>query len=179
MKKLVCALAMCFALISGVFADEAKKSSGFDYHNIKIEAGVPLFMFGIGFDLRGSYKFPINENWWWNAGVDTSFNAFITGGNISLLGFGSIGWKTIYLSYGLGLGINTKAGEAGFVPLDLRFGWQPGFKNRDSGFSFKLEAGLFGQYAAGKLEFSNQGSEAKDCKFMACPGVNLGAAYKF
>lgn len=44
MKKMLCAVAMCVALVSGAFAQEAEtsasKKGGFDYHNIKIEAAV-------------------------------------------------------------------------------------------------------------------------------------------
>lgn len=44
MKKMLCTVAMCVALVSGAFAQEAEasasKKNGFDYHNIKIEAAV-------------------------------------------------------------------------------------------------------------------------------------------
>ena len=44
MKKMLCAVAMCVALVSGAFAQEAEtsasKKGGFDYHNIKIEVAV-------------------------------------------------------------------------------------------------------------------------------------------
>lgn len=115
---------MCVALVSGAFAQEAEasasKKGGFDYHNIKIEAAVPLVFLGIGFDVRGSYQFDINENWWWNAGLDCEFMGYFTGESFDLLGFASIGWKTIYLSYGLGVGFSNA--QAAFIPLDLRFG---------------------------------------------------------
>lgn len=182
MKKIVCALAMTFVLVCGLFA-EGEKKSGFDYHNIKIEAGIPLDILGIGLDLRGSYQFPINESWWWNVGIDTDFQAYILGSNISILGFGSIGWKSIYLTYGLGLGINTSYGGAGFIPLDLRFGWQPRFHNHDSGLSFKIEGGFFGMWAATKLKIGESKDgyklDADDMGFLAPFGVNLGVAYKF
>lgn len=177
MKKMLCAIAMCVALVSGAFAQEAETSSkkgGFDYHNIKIEAAVPLVLLGIGFDVRGSYQFDINENWWWNVGLDTHFSSnIICGNNISILAFGSIGRKTIYLTYGLGLGINTEYSEVGFVPLDLRFGWQPGFKNKDSGLSFKLEAGLFGAWS-----WKENTPDGEKLGFETAPGINLGVAYK-
>ncbi len=44
MKKMLCTVAMCVALVSGAFAQEAEasasKKNGFDYHNIKIEVAV-------------------------------------------------------------------------------------------------------------------------------------------
>ena len=44
MKKMLCTIAMCVALVSGAFAQEAEasasKKGGFNYHNIKIEAAV-------------------------------------------------------------------------------------------------------------------------------------------
>ena len=178
MKKMLCAVAMCVALVSGAFAQEAEasasKKGGFDYHNIKIEAAVPLVFPGIGFDVRGSYQFDINENWWWNVGLDCDFIGYITGESFDLLGFGSIGWKTIYLSYGLGVGFC--GGNAGFIPVDLRFGWQPGFLKKDSGLSFKIEAGLFGVHGATTGRAGESGTEYG---FLAAPGVNIGAAYKF
>ena len=181
MKKMLCTIAMCVALVSGAFAQEAEasasKKSGFDYHNIKIEAAVPLVYLGIGFDVRGSYQFDINENWWWNVGLDCDFMGYITGESFDLLGFGSIGWKTIYLSYGLGVGFCL--GGAGFIPLDLRFGWQPGFLKKDSGFSFKIEAGLFGSVHSDSISIGSDNATYDDARFIAAPGVNIGAAYKF
>ncbi len=182
MKKMLCAVAMCVALVSGAFAQEteasASKKGGFDYHNIKIEAAVPLVFPGIGFDVRGSYQFDINENWWWNAGLDCDFIGYMTSDKaFNLLGFGSIGWKTIYLSYGLGVGFCL--GGAGFIPLDLRFGWQPGFLKKDSGFSFKIEAGLFGSAHSDSISIGPDNATYDDARFMAAPGVNIGAAYKF
>lgn len=179
---MLCAVAMCVALVSGAFAQEAEasasKKSGFDYHNIKIEAAVPLVFPGIGFDVRGSYQFDINENWWWNAGLDCDFIGYMTSDKaFNLLGFGSIGWKTIYLSYGLGVGFCL--GGAGFIPLDLRFGWQPGFLKKDSGFSFKIEAGLFGSVHSDSISIGPDNATYDDARFMAAPGVNIGAAYKF
>lgn len=178
MKKMLCAVAMCVALVSGAFAQEAEasasKKGGFDYHNIKIEAAVPLVFLGIGFDVRGSYQFDINENWWWNAGLDCDFMGYITGKSIELLGFGSVGWKTIYLSYGLGVGFC--GGNVGFIPLDLRFGWQPGFLKKDSGLSFKIEVGLFGVHGATS---GFAGESDTEYGFLAAPGVNIGVAYKF
>ena len=178
---MLCTIAMCVALVSGAFAQEAEasasKKSGFDYHNIKIEAAVPLVYLGIGFDVRGSYQFDINENWWWNVGLDCDFMGYITGESFDLLGFGSIGWKTIYLSYGLGVGFCL--GGAGFIPLDLRFGWQPGFLKKDSGFSFKIEAGLFGSVHSDSISIGSDNATYDDARFIAAPGVNIGAAYKF
>lgn len=180
MKKMLCAVAMCVALVSGAFAQEseasASKKGGFDYHNIKIEAAVPLVFPGIGFDVRGSYQFDINENWWWNAGLDCEFMRYFTGNSFDLHGFASIGWKTIYLSYGLGVGFSNA--QAAFIPVDLRFGWQPGFLKKDSGLSFKIEAGLFGIAAPESIEFGDSTTYG-DTRFMAAPGVDIGAAYKF
>lgn len=185
MKKMLCTIAMCVALVSGAFAQEAEasasKKGGFDYHNIKIEAAVPLVFPGIGFDVRGSYQFDINENWWWNAGLDCEFMGYITGKSFDLPGFASIGWKTIYLSYGLGVGFCDA--QAAFIPVDLRFGWQPGFLKKDSGLSFKIEAGLFGIAAPESRAFGGTAEENAAAtpapRFMAAPGVNIGAAYKF
>lgn len=183
MKKMLCAIAVCVALVSGAFAQEAEasasKKGGFDYHNIKIEAAVPLVFLGIGFDVRGSYQFDINENWWWNAGLDCEFMGYLTGNSFDLHGFASIGWKTIYLTYGLGVGFcygDAGFGSAGFIPVDLRFGWQPGFLKKDSGLSFKIEAGLFGLHEATSGWAGESGTEYG---FLAAPGVNIGAAYKF
>lgn len=182
MKKMLCTIAMCVALVSGAFAQEAEasasKKGGFDYHNIKIEAAVPLVFLGIGFDVRGSYQFDINENWWWNAGLDCEFMGYFTGESFDLLGFASIGWKTIYLSYGLGVGFSNA--QAAFIPVDLRFGWQPGFLKKDSGLSFKIEAGLFGIAAPESIGFNGfESVEYGDTMFMAAPGIDIGAAYKF
>lgn len=172
---------MCVALVSGAFAQEAEasasKKGGFDYHNIKIEAAVPLVFLGIGFDVRGSYQFDINENWWWNAGLDCEFMGYLTGESFDLLGFASIGWKTIYLSYGLGVGFSNA--QAAFIPVDLRFGWQPGFLKKDSGFSFKIEAGLFGSVHSDSISIGPDNATYDDARFIAAPGVNIGAAYKF
>lgn len=180
MKKMLCAIAVCVALVSGAFAQEtetaASKKGGFDYHNIKIEAAVPLVFLGIGFDVRGSYQFDINGNWWWNAGLDCEFMGYFTGESFDLLGFASIGWKTIYLSYGLGVGFSNA--QAAFIPVDLRFGWQPGFLKKDSGLSFKIEAGLFGIAAPESIEFGDSTTYG-DTRFMAAPGIDIGAAYKF
>ena len=104
------------------------------------------------------------------------------GGNISILGFGSIWWKSIYLTYGLGLGINTEFGSLGFIPLDIRFGWQPNFTSLEkSGLSFKIEAGLFGMWAATGIAVDiDKGSlSANDMGFIAPFGISLGAAYRF
>ena len=181
MKKMLCTIAMCVALVSGAFAQEAEasasKKGGFDYHNIKIEAAVPLVFLGIGFDVRGSYQFDINENWWWNAGLDCEFMGYLTGESFDLLGFASIGWKTIYLSYGLGVGFSNA--QAAFIPVDLRFGWQPGFLKKDSGFSFKIEAGLFGSVHSDSISIGPDNATYDDARFIAAPGVNIGAAYKF
>lgn len=181
MKKMLCTIAMCVALVSGAFAQEAEasasKKGGFDYHNIKIEAAVPLVFLGIGFDVRGSYQFDINENWWWNAGLDCEFMGYFTGEGFDLLGFASIGWKTIYLSYGLGVGFSNA--QAAFIPVDLRLGWQPGFLKKDSGLSFKIEAGLFGSVHSDSISIGSDNATYDDARFIAAPGVNIGAAYKF
>ena len=183
MKKMLCAIAMCAALVSGAFAQEAEasasKKGGFDYHNIKIEAGVPLVFLGIGFDVRGSYQFDINESWWWNVGLDCDAMYYVTAApSFNMLGFASVGWKTIYLTYGLGFGFS-KA-QAAFIPVDLRFGWQPGFLKKDSGLSFKIEAGLFG-IAAAVIESigPETGTTYGDIVFMSPVGVNVGVVYKF
>lgn len=98
------------------------------------------------------------------------------GESFDLLGFASIGWKTIYLSYGLGVGFSNA--QAAFIPVDLRFGWQPGFLKKDSGLSFKIEAGLFGIAAPESIEFGDSTTYG-DTRFMAAPGIDIGAAYKF
>ncbi|MCR5289714.1 MAG: hypothetical protein K6E51_06970 [Treponema sp.] len=61
--------------------------------------------------------------------------------------------------------------HVGVVPCDFRFGWQPGFAHKDSGLSFKLETGLFGQYTYTDSDHDSHSS-------YAAPGINLGVAYK-
>lgn len=183
MKKIFCTLILGLVIAAGALAQEtdAAETSGVsDSGSLRIEASVPLTFIGIGFDVRCAYEFPISESWSWNLGVETNFSAYIMGPNISILGFGSIWWKSVYVSYGLGLGINPGHNSAGFIPLDLRIGWQPGFTRFEKrGLSFKIEAGFYGMWTASSIKISRKEITGDDIKFLAPVGISIGAAYRF
>ena len=70
------------------------------------------------------------------------YGAGVNYSSVCILPFASIWYKDVYLSDGFGIG-TTEAGVA-FVPVDIRFGWQPHFFEKDKGFCFKIELGLLG-----------------------------------
>lgn len=189
MKKLLCALVMSAALIGVAVSQEAEsaeasenavtaeKTGGFSLHNMRIEAGIPLVLLGIGADFRVAYDGVINDVWSWSAGVETHFCGYITGSNVSVLGYGAIWRKNLYLSYGMGLGLCD--GDAGFIPLDLRLGYQNAFSSKESGLSSKWEIGLFGIYAPDSASFSDSGTTHDDPAFGAAPGISWGLVYRF
>lgn len=91
--------------------------------------------------------------------------------------FASFWWKALYVRYGLGMGFNLDGGNAAFIPIDLRIGWEPQFwSGKKSGLSFKLEGGIFGM-AQKAIEHDDGTKDGGG--FVACFTVNAGVAYRF
>ena len=181
MKKLIVLIAALTVFSCAAFAED----DGFASH-LRVEAGVPmnLLPFGLGLDVSAAYEFDINDSFMWDAGVDLSLDPLIGITSSILIGrslntnvFASFWWKALYVRYGLGMGFNFDGGNAAFIPIDLRIGWEPQFwSGKKSGLSFKLEGGIFGM-AQKAIEHDDGTKDGGG--FVACFTVNAGVAYRF
>lgn len=156
----------------------------------------------LGVDFRGAYMFPINDVLRWDVGAEANVlipgpiemlahvgtiyggTSTVVGTPVNFLAFGSFWWWDFYVSYGLGLGINT-AGGAAFLPFDARIGWQPGAR-KNNRFAFKLETVLFGStYGDNRYKIINgtNGEKLDDISvkthFIISPRLNIGLAVRF
>ena len=198
MKKIICALALCLAICSSIFAKEDTDSKSSDEYELKrpvrIELGyVPL----IGFDAKGAYMFRINDVLRWDVGVDVNFinpgiitTLLLSGGpfsgysvevgySLNILAMADFWFWDFYTSYGLGVGINT-VGKAAFIPFDLRIGWEPGAR-KNNRVQFKLEAGLFVNTYGSKTNERENGItyQTTQIKYIVSPKMNIGLAVRF
>ena len=170
MKKLISVFALCALFCCGLFAQEDSKSSNYGLERpLRFEVGyAPL----LGVDFRGAYMFPINDVLRWDVGLEVnSIDLVLSGRSQNVLAVGSFCFWDFYTSYGLGIGFND-AGGAAFIPLDLRIGWEPGFR-KDKKWGFKLETGLFGNTY--KARISN--NEFKT-KYTPEPKIGVGAVFR-
>lgn len=198
MKKIFLSLALCLAFVTGLFAEEKAERKNFGLERpLRFELGyAPL----LGVDFRGAYMFPINDVLRWDVGAEANVLApgfletlmhvktinadesITVGIPINFLGFGSFWWWDFYVSYGLGLGVNT-AGGAAFIPFDARIGWQPGAR-KNNRFAFKIETVLFGSTYADKRYYTKSDgtkveTESKKAHYIISPRLNLGLAVRF
>lgn len=104
-------------------------------------------------EVRGAYRFPINDILAWDAGLGVGYYsvAFLGGrtpfannpeNSFMTEAFASFWFWDFYASYGLGIAVNKEFGPVMLIPTDFRIGWQPNFRKRDRGFLFKMELGL-------------------------------------
>lgn len=205
MKKILCVLVMSLALCGALFAQAAENAASKNwYENIRLEAEVPLLL---SLDFSAAYEFPINSVLRWDAGLDVNFimpdllTSLMAGlSNLSaetkigtstgITAFASFWFWDFYTRYGLGLGF-TSVGGSCFVPFDFRLGWEPGSRNRDKGFFFKMETGFYGGCLGWESKW-NKTEYDKDGKAVTVPVtekyvhnypfyklLSLGVAYKF
>ena len=186
MKKLIAVIAALTVFAGAAFAQEEveqPQENGFLSH-LRLEAGIPVNLIPLGFGIETSaaYEFDINDSLMWDAGVGISVDPLLgifatstIGRSLNVMAFASFWWKALYVRYGLGLGVNFDVAKAGFVPLDLRIGWQPQFwGGSKSGVSFKLEGGIFGMTG---IDMESEESDA--ATFVACFSINAGVSYRF
>lgn len=147
MKKIACVLLILVGLSAAVFAQDG--NSWYKDH-LRIEADGGFGLITTSFEVRSAYRAPINDNLRWDAGVDVSFKmpslvAAIGGaGDVkttNIEAFGSFWFYAFYIQYGFGIGISDAG--VGFMPYDIRLGFQPGINNNNGGhWNFKMELGL-------------------------------------
>lgn len=163
MKKLISVFALCALFCSGIFALESPNRP------IRIEFEYVTYL---GLDVKGVYTFRINDILRWDVGLEVnSIDLVLSGRSQNVLAVGSFCFWDFYASYGLGIGFND-AGGAAFIPLDLRIGWEPGFR-KDKMWGFKLETGLFGNTC--KARISN--NEFKT-EYTPEPKIGVGAVFR-
>ena len=173
MKKLLCAIAVSFAVFSGLFAEGGL--GGFIENNkcerpVRIEADLGLAWGGVSAEVRGAYMFRITDTFRWDLGLGLSYssfspmdtvlstaqreeNEFPGGDSINTILFASFWFGDWYTTYGFGFGINTLGGAA-FIPADLRIGWQPGSR-KNNRCAFKLEFAALGSTVARYRRINN------------------------
>ncbi len=180
MKKEKIILFFLFFITSFTYEQNIERKN-----SIRLETDITLGIFSTGYEIRGAYLFPITDNLSWDTGLNVRLNtpslglggllqAAAVGGyasGINAASFWSIWFKNVYLQYGIGIDIVPKCG-IGFSPFDIRFGWQKKFNNKEKGWCFKLETGLFSFHT--KFD-----SETMEETLYADFYLSLGASYKF
>lgn len=212
MKKLACVFALFCVFVGGAIAQ------GDNPDNLQrpIRAEVALNIMGInGLDVRAAYTFPINDVFRWDLGLDINFlgngvfDLFDTftyagsdtsgeseyiyfGMSFDILAMASFWFWDFYLSYGLGIGINTVGGSA-FLPFDIRLGWEPASRKNNLA-TFKIEAGLFATTLGTEIykykyyyethdtyeyRYGRQVFDRSEVKYVLLPGLNVGVVFRF
>lgn len=195
MKKILCALAVSFAIFSGLFA-EGGLGGFIENHKcerpVRLEADVGLTIGGTAAEVRGAYMFRFNDTFRWDVGAGLSYvggvaepgfypepNQTFGGGSINIITFGSLWAWDLYASWGLGLGYNVLGGF-GFIPADVRLGWQPGSR-KNKRCSFKMELASMGTTKAlvtFRGAYNNSEYDVTKIVYAAAPRFIFGVAVK-
>ena len=196
MKKILCALAVSISIFSGLFA-EGGLGGFIENHKcerpIRIEADIGLIPGGTAAEVRCAYMFRLNDIFRWDVGAGLDYvggvaepgffpesNQTFGGGSINIITFGSLWAWDLYGSWGIGLGFNTLGG-VGFIPADVRLGWQPGSR-KNKRWQLKLELASMGSTKAlvtFRGAYNNSEYDVTKIVNAAAPRFIIGAAVRF